>query len=61
MALFELINKDMVNKIAKGIKILQNNGIFGLRKRLAPAGSVLPNSFIYCTEIPGKQYLASIS
>ena len=43
-------------KIEKGINIFQNRGIFGWRKRLAPAGSILPNSFINEIEIFWKQY-----
>ena len=45
--LFELINKAIVEIIPKGIKILQNIDIFGFKNKLAPAGSVLPNSLIH--------------
>ena len=60
MPLFELANKAKVNKIAKGIKILKNIGTLGLRNKLAPEGSVLPNSFIHFILILSKQYLVSI-
>ena len=46
MPLLELANKANVKKVAKGIKILKNIGTLGLRNKLAPEGSVLPNSFI---------------
>ena len=60
MPLFELTNKATVNKIAKGINILKNNGTLGLRNKLAPEGSVLPNSLIHLILILSKQYLVSI-
>ena len=49
-----------MNKIAKGIKILKNIGTLGLRNKLAPEGSVLPNSLIHLILILLKQYLVSI-
>ena len=60
MPLFELANKAKVNKIAKGIKILKNIGTLGLRNKLAPEGSILPNSLIQLILILSIQYLASI-
>ena len=51
--LFDHTNKVKIPKIDIGIKILQNIEIFGWMKRLAPAASVLPNSFSKLTKISG--------
>ena len=56
-----LTKKAIVSKITKGISILNNIGILGLRNRLAPSGSILPNSFIHFIDIFFIQYLASVS
>ena len=45
--------------MAKGRNILKNKGIFGLRKRLAPSGSIRPNSFSHFIDIQLMQYLGS--
>ena len=60
MPLLELTNRAIVNKIAKGIKILKNIGTLGLRNKLAPEESILPNSLIQLILILSIQYLASI-